>query len=123
MLDIADADAMVIGTGAGMGVDSGLGTFRGNELLPTEWKIPVTLADHIVEPVGLRGDYLSSVGHVIGEEGHGSAYFYFRIPAAGSYFVWIRMGFCSGETVITSSGNRATKEDSWFVRKSDGSFG
>jgi len=26
---IADADAMVIGTGAGMGVDSGLGTFRG----------------------------------------------------------------------------------------------
>ena len=28
-LAIATADAMVIGTGAGMGVDSGLGTFRG----------------------------------------------------------------------------------------------
>ena len=110
--------AVNLAANSGTTIRLGPGTFRGNELLPTGWKIPVELADHIVEPVGLRGDYLS----LIGGYDRGSAYFYFRISAAGSYSVWIRVGFCSGEAWITSSGNHATKEDSWFIRKSDKSL-
>ena len=56
----------------------GPGTFRGNELLPTGWKIPVALADHIAEPVSMRDGYIPYVG---AHEDRGSAYFYFRIPA------------------------------------------
>ena len=70
----------------------GPSTFRGNELLPTGWKIPVALADHIVEPVGLRGNYLTLVGKKNGSGGHGSAYFYFRVLEAGSFNLWIRAG-------------------------------
>ena len=45
---------MNLAADSGTTIRLGPGTFRGNELLPTGRQIPVALADHIVEPVGLR---------------------------------------------------------------------
>lgn len=45
---IADADALIIAAGAGMGVDSGLPDFRGNEVF---WRaIPPLLTPNSVSP-------------------------------------------------------------------------
>ena len=72
---------------SGTTIRLGPGTFRGNELLPTGRQIPVALADHIVEPVGLRGTATSaSSGKYDLTNGRGSAYFYFRVPEAGTFF-------------------------------------
>ena len=40
---------------SGTTIQLGPGTFRGNELLPTGWQIPVALADHIVNLLGSWG--------------------------------------------------------------------